>query len=107
MSLDGGEPRDDESISVDDATEEEDIPPPGPRQARKPSVPVITAPRKNYNAISASYARRWSSSRPWTRRPSGLSDRSFQPMSLPASTHLGVTPAFVTPEEQAAAAALL
>ncbi|TKA75303.1 hypothetical protein B0A55_07609 [Friedmanniomyces simplex] len=107
MSLDDGSPRDDESISIDDATEDEDTPPPGPRQIRRAPVPPAGAPRKNYNAISASYARRWSSSKSWTRRPSVPAQRPFQPTSLPTSLHLGIPTTSATPEEQAAAAALL
>ncbi|KAK0996144.1 DNA-binding proteins Bright/BRCAA1/RBP1 and proteins containing BRIGHT domain [Friedmanniomyces endolithicus] len=107
MSLDDGSPRDDESISIDDATEEEDLPPPGPRTVRKSPMPPVAAPRKNYNAISASYARRWSSSRSWSRRPSVPMQRPFQPASLPTSMHLDIPKSSATPEEQAAAAALL
>ncbi|KAK1059216.1 DNA-binding proteins Bright/BRCAA1/RBP1 and proteins containing BRIGHT domain [Friedmanniomyces endolithicus] len=107
MSLDDGSPRDDESISIDDATEEEDLPPPGPRTVRKSPMPPAAAPRKNYNAISASYARRWSSSKSWSRRPSVPIQRPFQSASLPTSTHLDIPKSSATPEERAAAAALL
>ncbi|KAK5685124.1 DNA-binding proteins Bright/BRCAA1/RBP1 and proteins containing BRIGHT domain [Elasticomyces elasticus] len=83
MSLDDGSPRDDESISIDDATDEEDVPQVGSLPTRKISIPTVNAPRKNYNAISASYARRWSSSKSWSRRPSIPMQRPFQPASLP------------------------
>ncbi|KAK6402691.1 DNA-binding proteins Bright/BRCAA1/RBP1 and proteins containing BRIGHT domain [Elasticomyces elasticus] len=107
MSLDDGSPRDDESISIDDATDEEDVPQVGSLPTRKISIPSVNAPRKNYNAISASYARRWSSSKSWSRRPSIPMQRPFQPASLPTGMHLGVSKIAVTPEEEAAAAALL
>lgn len=105
MSLDENLLEDEDDISFNDDTEEEET----PRQPmpRKASVPV-PGPRKNYNAISAAYARRWSSSKSWSRRPSGFGERAFHSSSMPTGGHLGmVNHATATPEEQAAAAALL
>jgi len=121
MSLDEDCVDDDESDdSFDDATdEEEDLPPaasfatPAAMTTRKASLPPPppTLHRKNYNKISVEYARRWS----WrSRRPSAGVIHST---SLPTTSSCGV--AFMrseqpgvgggnpTPEEQAAAAALL
>lgn len=112
MSLDGSEHADDSSDSGD-STEEDDTPAPSSRQGRRAPIPIAPGPRKNYNAISAAYERRWSHSRSWSRRPSGLSDRRpsvFHSSSLPVPQyqHAGsLNPSTATPEEQAAAAALL
>lgn len=114
MSLDEAELDDGDSSTSDDATDiEENLPPTGSRMIpQRPPLQPHTGARKNYNAISASYARRWSSSKTY-RRPSTFSDRpplnrGFHSSSLPVAGHLGNSfPVAATPEEQAAAAALL
>ena len=100
MSLDGAS--DDDSESVDDATDEEDWAAAGPQALRKASLPIPGAPRRNYNAFSAAYARRWPSNS-WGRRPSG----PLHSTSLPTGGLGTVNPVTASPEEQAAAAALL
>ncbi|KAK5152655.1 DNA-binding proteins Bright/BRCAA1/RBP1 and proteins containing BRIGHT domain [Recurvomyces mirabilis] len=105
MSLD-----DDDDLSLDDSTEEEDTPASTSRIERRAPIPITTGPRKNYNAISAAYARRWSHSRSWSRRPSGFSERQLHSTSLPVAgrpSPAALNPKTATPEEQAAAAALL
>lgn len=121
MSLDENCVDDDESDdSLDDATDEDDDLPSTKSFAtaaaamttRKASLPPPLAPsqRKNYNKISVEYARRWS----WrSRRPSAgiLQSTSLPTSSCGAAFVLSQQPGFgggnPTPEEQAAAAALL
>ncbi|GAB1734401.1 hypothetical protein NU195Hw_g8756t1 [Hortaea werneckii] len=104
MSLDGAS--NDESESLDDATDEEDWTATNSNAPRKSSMP-IPGPRKDYNALSAAYARRYSS-HSWTRRPSYLSTRPIHhSSSMPSGGMIAINPATATPEEQAAAAALL
>ncbi|KAK5110042.1 hypothetical protein LTR62_006286 [Meristemomyces frigidus] len=112
MSLDGkDEDDDDDDLTLDETTEDEETPAPSSRAGRRAPIPIASGPRKNYNAISAAYARRWSQSRSWSRRPSTFSDRPQHSASLPtAGRATGVntlSPSTATPAEQAAAAALL
>ncbi|EMD01166.1 hypothetical protein BAUCODRAFT_62210 [Baudoinia panamericana UAMH 10762] len=101
MSLDGDD-------SFNDDTEDDEIPVDTSRTPRKASLPIPGGPRKNYNAISAAYARRYSSSQSWSRRPSGVTSRSLHSTSMPTGNRMSiVSHATATPEEQAAAAALL
>ena len=110
MSLDAVSVDVDDAESLDDATDEEGWPAASPAASlgalRKASLPTPGAPRRNYNAISAAYARRWPS-QGWNRRPSAVSDRPFHSASLPAGNLQAMNLVRVTPEEQAAAAALL
>ncbi|TKA24376.1 hypothetical protein B0A50_06696 [Salinomyces thailandicus] len=106
MSLDGASD-DAGSDSIDSATDEEDWTATSSYAPRKPSVAVQGAPRKNYNAISAAYARRYSSNS-WHRRPSGFSTRPLHSSSVPSGGGIAaLNQATATPEEQAAVAALL
>lgn len=105
MSLDGASDNE-ESDSIDSATDEEDWTTANSHASRKPSVAISGVPRKNYNAISMAYARRHSSNG-WQRRPSGISSRPFHSSSVPSGGMTAINPATATPEEQAAAAALL
>ena len=108
MSLD--ERVDDDSSSMNDDTDDEDWTALGPDALRKASLPTPGAPRLNYNAISI-HGR--GSPRSWSRRPSGLSQRSLHSTSLPYRSSFGIAaltaidPATATPEEKAAVAALL
>lgn len=108
MSLDGVSLNEDDSESLDDATDEEEWAAARSEAPRKASLPTPGVPRRNYNAISAAYARRWPS-KVGSRRPSAVSDRPFyspfHSTSLPSGALMN--PAMATPEEQAAAAALL
>ncbi|KAK5135467.1 hypothetical protein LTR08_005255 [Meristemomyces frigidus] len=106
MSLDGMPVGSSDSESLDEATDEEDWPATGSGPLRKASLPTPGAPRRNYNAISAAYARRWPS-QAWSRRPSAVSERPFHSASVPSGGLKAVDLARVTPEEQAAAAALI
>nr|POE88097.1 protein stb3 [Quercus suber] len=120
MSLDGHS-MDDDSESLNDDTDEEDWSAVGADVLRKASLPTPGMPRKNYNALSASYKQRYPSSswtrRPsssLTRRPSGVSDRrpsfqSFQSKSVPfgAGNMQAMHPALASPAEKDAIAALL
>lgn len=108
MSLDGVSSEDDLSDIVNEETDDDDDwAAVAPDTLRKASLPTPGAPKKNYNAISASYSSRWPS-KSWSRRPSAISDRSFHSKSMPNKGSLGVViPVMPTPEEQAAAAALL
>ncbi|KAF2764724.1 hypothetical protein EJ03DRAFT_339605 [Teratosphaeria nubilosa] len=104
MSLDGAS-TDDDTSDTDDATDEEERP--TRYTPRKASVPNPGMPRKDYNAISIAYARRFSKSSSKTRRPSTLS--IFHSSSLPAgfASRTMQRRVSATPDEQAAAAALL
>ncbi|KAK5125345.1 hypothetical protein LTR85_000454 [Meristemomyces frigidus] len=110
MSLDGVSLNEDDSESLDDATDDEESAAARSEAPRKASLPAPGAPRRNYNAISAAYARRWPS-KGWSRRPSAVSDRPFyspfHSASLPSGGLKAMDPAMATAEEQAAAAALL
>lgn len=107
MSLDEASLDEDDSESLNDDTDEDDwAAAAGPAALRKASLPTPGAPRRNYNAISAAYARRWPS-KAWTRRPSAVGDRPLHSTSLPSGGLRAVNPVIATPEEQAAAAALL
>ena len=106
MSLDGSIDEDDSS-SMNDDTDEEDWAAVGPAALRKASLPPPGAPRLNYNALSIPGPR---PSRSWSRRPSGLSQRSFHSTSLPYPSGFGAStldPSMSTPEDKAAAEALI
>ena len=106
MSLDGASDNDD---SIDDATDDDDWAAVGPEVLRKASLPTPGAPRRDYNAISAAYSRRWPT-KSWNRRPSGVSERPRISASLPTggAMYRNMDQSMsATPEEQAAAAALL
>lgn len=109
MSLDERMDEDDSS-SMNDDTDDEDWAALGPDALRKASLPTPGAPRMNYNAISIQSR---GPSRRWSRRPSGLSQRSSHSTSLPYRSSFGhvaapgIDPATATPEEKAAVAALL
>ncbi|GAB7357993.1 hypothetical protein MBLNU230_g0160t1 [Neophaeotheca triangularis] len=106
MSLDERNLDDESSETSDSATEDEDWAAVGMAALRKASLPPPDAPRKNYNALAIPITTRWPS-RSYSRRPSGLSipDRPFQSSSLPHGNNLD--PAFATPEERDAVAALM
>jgi hypothetical protein len=106
MSLDGSMEEDDSS-SMNDDTDDDDWAAVGPAALRKASLPPPGAPRLNYNALSIQGPR---PSRSWSRRPSGLSQRSFHSTSLPYSSGFRAStldPSMSTPEDQAAAEALI
>jgi hypothetical protein len=106
MSLDGSMEEDDSS-SMNDDTDDDDWAAVGPAALRKASLPPPGAPRLNYNALSIQGLR---PSRSWSRRPSGLSQRSFHSTSLPYSSGFRAStldPSMSTPEDQAAAEALI
>ncbi len=111
MSLDENCMDDDDSSSINDETDDDDWAAIGPAALRKASLPTPGAPRLNYNSFSIPGHR---SSRSWSRRPSGLSQRSPHSTSLPhryggftSTASPGLDPANATPEEQAAVAALM
>ena len=107
----------DDSSSMNDDTDDDDWAAVGPAALRKASLPTPGAPRMNYNALGIP------SSRGWSRRPEGLSQRGirhpssssslqqrgtvFGALGGGASGGSGIDPATATPEEQAAVAALL
>jgi len=130
MSLDEASPNDeasddddDDPEAFDDDTDDDDgWAAVGPEALRKASLPTPGAPRRNYNAISANYSRRWPSqqqqthTQTWSRRPSAVSDRLFPSQSrtstsLPTSGLLNAATAAAamaaTPDERAAVAALM
>lgn len=106
MSLDGSV--EEYSSSTNDDTDDEDWAAVGPAALRKASLPPPGAPRIDYNALSIQYQR---PSRSWSRRPSGLSQRSLHSTSLPhRSSGFRVPmldPSMSTPEDKAAAEALM
>lgn len=111
MSLDGAPlPEEDDSSSMNDDTDDDDWAAVGPAALRKASLPTPGAPRMNYNALAIPGRR---SSRSWSRRPSGFSQRSLYSSSLPLRSAFGsmltpgIDPSNATPEEKAAVAALL
>jgi hypothetical protein len=106
MSLDGSVEEDDSS-SMNDDTDDDDWAAVGPAALRKASLPPPGAPRLNYNALSIQAQR---PSRSWSRRPSGMSQRSLHSTSLPYHTGFrtsALDPAMSTPEDKAAAEALI
>lgn len=109
MSLDGSLDADDSS-SMNDDTDDDDWAAVGPAALRKASLPTPGAPRMNYNALSIPGR---GPSRSWSRRPSGLSQRSLHSTSLPFNSGFGgwsgssIDPAMATPEEKAAVEALM
>ena len=110
MSLDEGSVDGDESSSMNDDTDDDDWAAVGPAALRKASLPAPGAPRMNYNALSIPGR---GPPRSWSRRPSGLSQRSLHSTSLPHSSGYGgwagsaIDPSMATPEEKAAVAALM
>lgn len=105
MSLDGDLPTESESDS-DSATDEEDWSVPGPVALRKASLPTPGMPRQNYQSLSVPMAMR-RPSQAWSRRYSGMTERSMHSTSVPRHSVDPMSPAHQTPEERAAIEALL
>jgi len=106
MSLDEDLPSSSDQ-EFDSATDEEDWAAVGPAALRKASLPTPGARRHDYQALSVPITTRFPS-RSWSRRPSGLSDRSFRATSLPQGHNVGpMDPRLQTPEEKAAVEALM
>lgn len=105
MSLDGDLPTDSESDS-DSATDEEDWSVSGPAALRKASLPTPGMPRRDYQSLSIPMSMR-RPSQAWSRRYSGMTERSMPSASLPRQTVDPTNPAQQTPEERAAVEALL
>ncbi len=105
MSLDGDLPTDSESDS-DSATDEEDWSVSGPVALRKASLPTPGMPRQNYQAMSMPMSMR-RPSQAWSRRYSGMTERSLHSSSFPRGHVDPTNPAHQTPEEKAAVEALL
>lgn len=105
MSLDGDLPTDSSSES-DSATDEEDWSVPGPAALRKASLPTPGMPRRNYQSLSIPMSQR-RPSQAWSRRYSGMTERSMHSASVPRHSVDHMNPAHQTPEERAAVEALL
>ena len=110
MSMDEVLMDDDGSSSTNEETDDEDWAAIGPEALREASKPRRDAPRTNYNALCIPIR---PPGRSWSRRPSGMTQRSMHSTSLPAQsswgrvTGPGISPATATPEETAAVAALM
>jgi len=105
MSLDGDLPTESEADS-DSATDEEDWSIPGPVALRKASLPTPGMPRQNYQALSIPMSMR-RPSQAWSRRHSGMTERSMHSSSVPCHTIDHMNQGQQTPEERAAVEALL
>jgi len=105
MSLDGDLPTESEADS-DSATDEEDWSIPGPVALRKASLPTPGMPRQNYQALSIPMSMR-RPSQAWSRRYSGMTERSMHSSSVPHQTIDHMDQGQQTPEERAAVEALL
>lgn len=105
MSLDGDLPTDSEPES-DSATDEEDWSVSGPVALRKASLPTPGMPRQNYQALSMPMSMR-RPSQAWSRRYSGMTERSMHSSSMPRHADEPVISGQQTPEEKAAVEALL